>query len=122
MTKLSKKILICDDEEGIRESLKLILADNYNLIIAENGKQCLECLKNAPDVGLVLLDIKMPKLNGLDVLKEINRTRPEINTILITGYRSVETASEAAQHGVKGYIIKPFKSAEILETVREYLG
>lgn len=118
---MSKKVLICDDEEGIRESLKLILADHYDLILTEDGGQCLECLNNAPDVGLVLLDIKMPQAHGLDVLKVIKEKHRDLNVIIITGYKSVETATEAARLGAAGYIVKPFKSEEILETVRSKL-
>ena len=92
---MSKKILICDDEEGIRESLKLILADHYELILTDNGEQCLECIENCEDIGLVLLDIKMPKMHGLDLLKAIKEKHPDLNAVMITGYKSVETASEA---------------------------
>ena len=120
--KSNKKIMIVDDEEGIRESLKLILSDHYDLIVTETVAQCFECLKNARDIGLVLLDIKMPKMNGLDVLKEIKGKYPHINVVMITGYRSVETAGEASSRGATGYIVKPFKSDEILTTVGRNLG
>ena len=119
---MSKKILICDDEEGIRESLKLILGDHYEMILAENGEQCLACLKNAKDIGLVLLDIKMPQVNGLDVLKQIKDRHPVIPVIIVTGYKSVETAGQAVRLGASGYIVKPFESDEILATVRKNLG
>jgi len=114
---MSQKILICDDEEGIRESLKLILGDHYDLILADNGEQCLQCLDNDKTIGLVLLDIKMPKVNGLEILKLIKEKHPGLNVIIITGYKSVETASEAESLGASSYIVKPFKSDEILEAV-----
>ena len=117
-----EKILICDDEEGIRESLKLILGDHYDLILTEDGAQCLDCLATAKDVGLVLIDIKMPKIHGLDILKEIKKRHPKIKVVVVTGYRSVETAMEATRLGACGYIVKPFKSEEILSTVRSNLG
>ena len=112
-----QKILICDDEEGIRESLNLILSDHYDLILTDSGEQCLDCLENDPAIGLVLLDIKMPKVNGLDTLKAIKEKKPHQNVIIITGYKSVETAHEATALGACGYIVKPFKSDEILEAV-----
>lgn len=119
---MSHKILICDDEEGIRESLKLILGDHYELILTDDGTQCLECLKNSRDIKLVLMDIKMPQVNGLDILEQIKAHHPDINVIIITGYKSVETATEAVRLGASGYIVKPFKSDEILTTVRKCLG
>ena len=118
---LSKKILICDDEEGIRESLKLILGDHYDLILTDSGEQCLQCLDNDKTIGLVLLDIKMPKINGLEILRAIKEKYPELSVIIVTGYKSVETAAEASSLGASGYIVKPFKSDEILEIVRRNL-
>lgn len=118
---MSKKILIVDDEEGVRESLKLILGEQYDLILTEDGAQALDCLKNAPDIGLVLMDIKMPKMNGLEVLAEMKKEYPKLNVILITGYKSVETAAEAVKLGACGYIVKPFKSDEILKAVKKLI-
>ena len=115
-----KKVLIIDDEPGIRESLKLILGDIYNLILTDSGPQALECLANSKDIGLVLVDIKMPQVNGLDVLKAVKKDHPGVPVIVVTGYKSVETASEAAKLGADGYIPKPFKSEEILETVKRH--
>ena len=67
------KILICDDEEGIRESLKLILGDHYNLVTVDSGSMALEVLSHNQEIKVMLLDIKMPKTNGLDVLQEIKK-------------------------------------------------
>ena len=118
----SKKILICDDEEGIRESLRLILGDHYDLILTDNGEQCLQCLDNNQNIGLVLLDIKMPKVNGLEILKAVKEKRPNLDVIIVTGYKSVEAASEASSLGASGYIVKPFKSDEILNIVGKTLS
>lgn len=117
-----KKILVCEDEENIRESLKLILGDKYDMILTDSGEQCLECLNNAKDIGLVLLDIKIPKMNGLEILREIKNRHANIPVVMVTGYNSVETASEASKLGAKGYIVKPFKSDEILKTVGKFVG
>ncbi|MBU1995836.1 MAG: response regulator [Candidatus Omnitrophica bacterium] len=118
MTNKSKKILIVDDELGIRESLNLILSDHYDLILTESGTQALEVIDNCVDLGLVLMDIKMPQVNGLEVLATIKEKRPDLKVIIITGYKSIETASEASSLGASGYIVKPFKSDEILEKVK----
>ena len=119
--KSSSKVLIVDDEEGIRESLKLILGDHYDIILTDSGEQALRLVEGDPAIALVLMDIKMPKVNGLDVLKAMKAKRPDLNVIMVTGYKAVETASEAARLGAVGYIIKPFKSDEILNTVKRNL-
>jgi DNA-binding NtrC family response regulator len=116
------KILICDDEENIREVLKLILSDHYDLIAVDSGEQALHTLDNSKDVKVMLLDIKMPKVHGLDILSEIKSKHPNVKIIMVTGYRSVETAAEATRLGASGYIVKPFKSEEILETVKRNLN
>ena len=122
MSKKVPKVLIVDDEEGIRESLKLILGDHYDIILTDSGEQALRVLEADPSIALVLMDIKMPKVDGLDVLKEMKAKRPSLKVIMVTGYKAVETASEAARLGASGYIIKPFKSDEILNTVRRNLA
>ena len=112
-----KRILICDDEIGIRESLNLILKDNYNISFCHNGQECLELLEKGEKFNLVLLDIKMPKISGLDTLRKIKAKKPELKVIIITGYRSVETAAEAINAGASDYIVKPFASKDILKSV-----
>jgi DNA-binding NtrC family response regulator len=117
----SRKVIICDDESGIREALGLILGNHYEIILTESGVQCIDCLANSKDVELVLLDIKMPQLNGIDVLKVIRERHPEMKVIIVSGYQSVETAAESVRLGVCGYITKPFKREDVLATVQSVL-
>ena len=113
-------ILVCDDEEGIRESFKLILSDSYDLRFVNNGLQALDLLKTfSPDA--MLLDIKMPKINGIEVLKQIKKLKPNLPVIIVTGYQSVETAQEAIRNGASDYIPKPFESRQILKAVAQVL-
>lgn len=112
----NKKILICDDEEGVRESLNLILENDYALDFATSGNEALEKIKTQK-YDILLLDIKMPSKDGLETLAEIRKTAPLIKVIIITGYQSVETASKAVQLGAIDYITKPFESAEVKEKV-----
>jgi len=117
-----KHILICDDEMGIRESLNLILKDDYNLSFCENGDKCLEWLESGNDIDLAMLDIKMPRQSGLDILKRIKEKRPGLKVIIVTGYRSIETAKEAIDSGAADYIIKPFSAKDILKSVGKHIN
>ncbi|MFC1703556.1 response regulator [Candidatus Omnitrophota bacterium] len=116
-----KKILICDDELGIRESLKLILEKDYKVLSAVNGTECLDCLSQTADIDLVLMDIKMPQVNGIEILRQIKSNNPKIKVIMVTGYKSVETATEAVKAGASDYIVKPFNSKDILDTLKKVL-
>lgn len=115
-----KQILICDDEEGVRESLNLILGEEYKLTFAATGNEALDFL-NKTDPDLVILDIKMPQKNGLEILRELRMKKPNMKVIMVTGYKSVETASEATKHGILEYITKPFESSLVKETIDKAL-
>ncbi len=118
---MKKSVLVCDDEEGIRESLKLILEKDYDVIFAVNGNEAIEKLKKGP-VDLVILDIKMPRMDGIETLKKLKATRPDIKTIISSGYKSMETAKAATDAGAVDYIVKPFNKTEILASVKRILA
>ena len=111
-----KRILICDDEEGVRESLNLILENDYELDFATNGTEAVQKVQETNYDG-ILLDIKMPTKDGLETLAEIRTISPDVKVIIVTGYQSVETASKAIQLGAVDYITKPFESTEVKEKV-----
>jgi DNA-binding NtrC family response regulator len=113
-----EKILICDDEEGIRESLNLILRDDYELLFAKNGEECLRTLSEDEGIRAVLIDIKMPRQNGIQITKEIKRLRPQVRVIMVTGYGSAEVAQEAIRAGADDYIVKPFEADKILSSIK----
>lgn len=109
-------ILICDDEEGIRESLKLILEGDYNLVFAKSGIEALDLVKKNK-VDVVLLDIKMPKISGLETLQKIKEISADTAVIIITGYQSVDMAAQAIKAGAANYIVKPFDRKQVLDAV-----
>ena len=109
-----KRILICDDEEGVRESLKLILEEAYALDFVSNGDDAVKKVVSDDYDGL-LLDIKMPVKDGLDTLAEVRSISTSIKVIVVTGYQSIETASKAVKLGAMDYITKPFESSEVKE-------
>ncbi len=115
------RILIADDEEGVRESLNLILGDLYDTVFAVNGEEALTKITQEP-FDLVMMDIKMPRLDGLDVLKQLKTHRGPLPPILIlSAYQSVEVAKEAVKLGARDYIPKPFERDHILSTVQSIL-
>jgi signal transduction histidine kinase len=113
-------ILIVDDEEGPRESLRLILSPHYNVHVAEGGSQAIEMLQQFP-VDLVTLDLKMPGMTGINVLARIKQFDPDIEAIIITGYGSLDTAIEGLRLDAFDYIAKPFDVKDILALVERGL-
>jgi len=114
------RILVADDEEGIRESLNLILCEEYNLAFAINGQDTLDKL-SAEKFDLVLLDIKMPKMDGLEVMKRMREQGMTVPVLILTAYQSVELAKEAIKLGAQSYLPKPFEREQILNEVRNTL-
>ena len=114
------RILIADDEEGIRESLTLILGEDYDLVFATNGEEALTRLRRET-FGVALLDIKMPKLDGMEVLKRLNGSRHATPVIMLTAYQSVELAQDAVRLGARDYLPKPFERDQILSAIRDVL-
>lgn len=111
-------ILIIDDQKLIRDSLKLALHDEgYSVLLAENGKQGIAILKKNI-VDLILLDLKLPDSNGIDILKQVKTISPECIVIMMTGYGSIENAVAAMKLGAFDYINKPFKSKHISTIIK----
>lgn len=114
------RILIIDDEVGPRESLKMILKDNYDLLLASSGTEGLDIFLTQ-DIDLVITDIKMPDLSGIEVLQKIREKNKELPVIMITGYASEEANSTAKEFGISGYIKKPYDVTYIREEVERVL-
>ncbi len=114
-----RKILICDDEEGVRESLKLVLGDHYNLILTDSGEQCLECLDKDKSIGLILLAVKITEIRNLKTLQTIQEKYPDLNVIILTNHKSMEAASETSPLDASKCIIKPFKADQALNIIQK---
>ncbi len=107
------KILIADDEEIMRSSLSdWLKEDGYDAVAVEDGFKAIEQVK-AEDWDLVLVDLKMPGIDGIEVLKQINRIKPNLPVVIITAYATVDTAVTAMKEGAADYVVKPFNPEEI---------
>ena len=116
-----KKILLCEDDPDIQASLKNILEKHgYETHTAPDGQEAIAmAIKVNPDV--ILLDIRMPKLDGLEVAGEIRKHNTQTKIIFITAFQSPELIKEAAKYNIFDYIIKPASSESILGVIKEAL-
>jgi two-component system response regulator AtoC len=113
-------VLVVDDEEDVRTSIRAILEDTCEVLEAENGAAALEVLRGH-DVDLVLLDQRMPGEAGVDVLTRIKAVDPSIVVVLATAVSDVRTAVLAMQRGAYDYVVKPFDVEDILMLIRRVL-
>jgi len=118
---IKDKILVADDEQSMREFLDIMLKkDGYKVSLASNGEEVAKLVEN--DLfDLVLLDIRMPRLDGISALKKIKAIAPETIVIMITAYASADTAIKAMKEGAYDYITKPFKVDEIKLIIKNAL-
>jgi DNA-binding response OmpR family regulator len=114
---ISKPILIVDDEKNIRLTLSQALETlGAEIDTAANGEEALAKLKGR-EFGLILLDIRMPGMDGMEVLRRVREIRPDIRIIMITAYGTIESAVEALKLGAVDFLQKPFDPEEIRELV-----
>jgi two-component system response regulator PilR (NtrC family) len=115
------KILVADDEQSMREFLDILLKkEGYKVTLASNGEEVLK-LAERDIFDLILMDIRMPKLDGIAVLKKVKALSPETVVIMITAYASADTAIRAMKEGAYDYITKPFKVDEIKLIIKNAL-
>jgi len=113
-----RAVLVVDDEQLIRWSIRSHLEQvGFHVVVAENGEQALSCFRD--DVGLVLLDFRLPDTNGLAVLRQIKKRRPECPVILMTAFGSPEVAREAVARGAYKVMDKPFNLDEMTHLVEQ---
>lgn len=114
-----KKILVIDDEAIVRTSCdRTLTPEGYDIKLATSGKEGIELMEKEP-FSLVLLDLKMPDMDGIEVLGKINKTWPETKVVMITGYSTVDTAVQSLRLGAYNFIEKPFTPDTLLNAVKE---
>ncbi|MDZ7290495.1 MAG: sigma-54 dependent transcriptional regulator [candidate division KSB1 bacterium] len=118
---MSLGILVVDDEQSVRESLARVLErEHYQVFPASSGEEALRCLEKE-SVHVVLSDLKMPEMSGLELLRRVKTVAPATEVILITGHGTIEIAVEAMKQGAYDFITKPFRRAEIIKAVEKAL-
>jgi len=118
---VSKPILIVDDEPIVQESIRDWLKDaGYQVATAESGEEALEMIEQQ-DFSVMIVDVRLPGKTGITVLKEVKALRPEIKSIIITAYPSIELAAEAMKLGAIDYLIKPIAPDDLERLIRETL-
>ncbi len=120
--KRRQTILVVDDEPMVLDLFQRILSkERYTLLTASNGKQALELVrKKRPD--LVILDLKLPDMSGIETLRRINRLSENTEVIIITGYGAMKTAKIAMKLGAYDYITKPFDISDIKALIKDALS
>ncbi len=115
-----EKILVIDDDLAPRESIRMILKDKYDVLSAGGAHEGLDIMDRKA-VDLAVIDIKMPKMDGITALREIKKRYCDTEVILLTAYASLETARDAIRFGAFDYLIKPFDKDDVLLVIRSAL-
>jgi len=117
MSDAKKQILVADDEPNLRRVLSAQLhRDGYEVIAVEDGQAALEAIE-AHHVDVVITDLRMPRVDGMELLKRVTASNPDVPVIMITAHGTVDTAVEALKHGAFDYITKPFEQSELRNVV-----
>ncbi len=121
--KMENKILVVDDEKEVRDFLKkaLTAVGGFRVDVAETGEEALEKIMK-DRFALVLTDLMMPAMNGLQLIEKIAKTKPEVLTVLMTGYATTDSAVEAMKQGASDYLTKPLQLDETVARLRKVLA
>ena len=115
------RILIIDDDENIRRVLETILTDEgYIVESADNAAKGIEKSEKA-FFNLALIDVRLPDMEGIEVLSKLCSTKPKMRKIIVTGYPTLQNAINAVNKGANAYVMKPFDVEKILQTIKEQL-
>ncbi len=122
---ITGKILIVDDEQDVRDVIRVHLnKEGFFTLEAENGEQAIDVLRegdNMINVGVILCDIRMPKVNGIECIDFLRKEAPGIPIVVVTGYPDTEMATSLMKKGVKEYLVKPVEREKLVDTVRRLI-
>ena len=117
-----KRVLVVDDEAIVRESIRDWLQDaGYQVSVAESGEEALILIQKQ-NFGVMVVDLRLEGMNGIDVLKKVKLLKPDIKSIVITAYPTMLTQAEASKLGAIDYLVKPVFPDKLEELIRETMG
>jgi len=117
-----RKVLIVEDEAVVRESVRdWLVEDGYDVEVAENGEEALKKIKKE-EFGVIVMDLKLPGIDGLQVFEHAKELKPETKGVIITAYPSKETQDKAKKLGLMDYLAKPFKVEDLEKLISQALG
>jgi two-component system response regulator PilR (NtrC family) len=119
--KVPARVLIVDDDENIRKVLQTILEDEgYIVDVAETGQSGIQKSENA-FYNIALIDVRLPDMEGIELLTRIRETKPKMRKIIVTGYPTLQNAVGSVNKGADAYVMKPFDVEKILLTIKDQL-
>ncbi len=120
------KIIVVDDEQDVRDVIRLQLEQKgFNILEATNGQEAIDLLRtgdNMVNVGLILCDIRMPKVNGVECIDFLKREAPGVPVVVVTGYPDSDLAANLLKKGVKHYLVKPVEKEKLLAIVDDIIA
>lgn len=119
-----KRVLVCDDDPGIRELLGVTLEDEYEVVFATNGREGFEAIRDDRRIDGVVLDVMMPEMDGFEVLRRVRTGEATEHTavVMLTARVAEDDYLHGYRYGADAYLSKPFDPEALLEVVREVLG
>ncbi|MGB2770121.1 MAG: response regulator [Candidatus Zixiibacteriota bacterium] len=118
---MSERILVVDDELFVRELLlEFLSSEGYEVSLADSGEKAVKLMQSEP-ADVVLVDLKMPGIDGIETLRQIKKTAPNTLSIVMTGYPTIDSSIEALRCGAYDYVVKPFKLNNLKSSIEKAL-
>lgn len=112
-------VLVIDDESVICDACQMVLSEKGHMVVLKNdGRSGLDAIRQGT-YDIVLLDMKLPDMDGMEILKVVQEEKPGLNIIVMTGYSSISNAVQAMKKGASDYLAKPFTDDELIETIEK---
>lgn len=116
------RILVVDDEPEVAETIRdLLVFSGFDVEVAKNGKQAIDLFKSTRHFDLIITDMKMPGIDGLELLRMVRQSQRDLPVIILTGHGTFENAIQSLEEGAIDYVLKPFNTEKLVRAVRRAL-